>query len=428
LKSVALLTKQEVKVKLPVLLILVFLSVNALAQQNIIGLQRSNRPPAYTDFFLKRFDPASNSFKNLIDTPMIRESVDVSIHSEFFTYDRVNKRMFLTYKKDTIHVINLQTGKTDRIPADLSPIGNHLLYYPQYLPQQDALFNLCVVPSSTGNKFVLYKLDLKAQHKQLLPFAEIAPGYSLPPLYGYANTAISIARQEMYFGLTDELVVVNLATGQVKKTHLSMGSATKVCNLGYSEKLQRLFCLTSATPFGQSSDNDFYFLSEIDIGNAQVKQISQKSFYTMITHTQGVIDEEAGVYAIPTFLYSGDYAIIAVDLATGVPIFEVPTGDIFRCMASMNSFNPLVNVASAPSMGIQILSVYPNPATDKLLIQLSGITSSVEGRLTDMNGGTVKKFVISSPEQLISITGLKPGVYILQVGDAQTKVLVAGAN
>jgi len=71
---------------------------------------------------------------------------------------------------------------------------------------------------------------------------------------------------------------------------------------------------------------------------------------------------------------------------------------------------------------LQGLSIYPNPARDVLYIE--GVGNYKICSIADVDGHIVQRQVIISPKQMVNISGLAPGLYILTLtGDGDSKTI-----
>ena len=67
-------------------------------------------------------------------------------------------------------------------------------------------------------------------------------------------------------------------------------------------------------------------------------------------------------------------------------------------------------------------TVYPNPATNDVKIQLNGIEGDVMMRIYDMRGGLVKVMPINSQETDVDVADLAKGVYIISVDEEKQAI------
>jgi len=71
--------------------------------------------------------------------------------------------------------------------------------------------------------------------------------------------------------------------------------------------------------------------------------------------------------------------------------------------------------------------VFPNPATDQLVIDLSdniNLSEPVLGTLVNMNGQTVHSFTLQQDNTQLDVSGLPSGIYVLRVMEGNVKVFV----
>ncbi|WP_159455924.1 RICIN domain-containing protein [Chitinophaga eiseniae] len=89
------------------------------------------------------------------------------------------------------------------------------------------------------------------------------------------------------------------------------------------------------------------------------------------------------------------------------------------CAASAGLFG---KENESPETGKAHVIVYPNPVTDVLNIQVSGIESGTVAGIYNQQGLPVKKLVITGRSQTISIRGLAAGTYYLQINKQGTSI------
>jgi hypothetical protein len=83
-------------------------------------------------------------------------------------------------------------------------------------------------------------------------------------------------------------------------------------------------------------------------------------------------------------------------------------------------------IVSAPILSNnKSISVYPNPASDKIQVSVNG-ASNASGELYSSTGQLVKQFKLeSSVEKVIDISNLRKGIYLLKIGTFTEKILIA---
>lgn len=75
------------------------------------------------------------------------------------------------------------------------------------------------------------------------------------------------------------------------------------------------------------------------------------------------------------------------------------------------------------SKGNVLFNVYPNPFTDEITVICSSKTSVVKAALYNILGEKISEFTIDGGKQKISLGSLTPGVYYLQIGTSQEKII-----
>jgi hypothetical protein len=74
-------------------------------------------------------------------------------------------------------------------------------------------------------------------------------------------------------------------------------------------------------------------------------------------------------------------------------------------------------------------SVYPNPASDFLLLSVAGeIQTSYIASLSDMNGKIITNIIVSNTETKIDLRGLVPAVYFLKISGSKQNSLSKQMN
>ena len=100
---------------------------------------------------------------------------------------------------------------------------------------------------------------------------------------------------------------------------------------------------------------------------------------------------------------------IGQNMTPTVPIEQNPT--------------PCINTNSQEELNAIKISVFPNPATDKLIIESSS-TDILTARLLSANGSLVKELKVAFGQNLISVDWLSSGIYYINVGSNWTKVVL----
>ena len=77
------------------------------------------------------------------------------------------------------------------------------------------------------------------------------------------------------------------------------------------------------------------------------------------------------------------------------------------------SFSP-TRIVAGQDDGTVTIKAWPVPAVDNLNVKVTGIQHTEQLQVVDMQGRTLKKYVISN-DQTITINGLPSGTYILRL-------------
>lgn len=71
---------------------------------------------------------------------------------------------------------------------------------------------------------------------------------------------------------------------------------------------------------------------------------------------------------------------------------------------------------------VDIFTIYPNPASEKINVVLNGIEGEVSARIYDMRGAVVKFQMLTDRNNTIEITDLAPGVYMISIDDEKQPI------
>jgi hypothetical protein len=71
------------------------------------------------------------------------------------------------------------------------------------------------------------------------------------------------------------------------------------------------------------------------------------------------------------------------------------------------------------------ITVYPNPATDMLVVELPALTGRTEFQLFDATGRLVLERTLTTTREAIAVATLPTGAYTARIGTATARVLVA---
>jgi len=70
------------------------------------------------------------------------------------------------------------------------------------------------------------------------------------------------------------------------------------------------------------------------------------------------------------------------------------------------------------------MNLYPNPATDQLIISLDDRLPGSEAKLYDLGGRLLKTIRITSTEQPINVKSLSAGMYVIRFKDGSSGAFV----
>lgn len=71
---------------------------------------------------------------------------------------------------------------------------------------------------------------------------------------------------------------------------------------------------------------------------------------------------------------------------------------------------------------VDIFTIYPNPASEKINVVLNGIEGEVSARIYDMRGAVVKFQMLTDRNNTIEINDLTPGVYMISIDDEKQPI------
>lgn len=71
---------------------------------------------------------------------------------------------------------------------------------------------------------------------------------------------------------------------------------------------------------------------------------------------------------------------------------------------------------------VDIFTIYPNPASEKINVVLNGIEGEVSARIYDMRGAVVKFQMLTDRNNTIEINDLAPGVYMISIDDEKQPI------
>lgn len=101
-------------------------------------------------------------------------------------------------------------------------------------------------------------------------------------------------------------------------------------------------------------------------------------------------------------------------------IYEVVLkGDnIFQTCSNYDTLNIVVHpfVSSVvENKGTENIKIYPNPTKDKIWITVDLVDRPIQATLMDAKGAIINQFVVMENKELLDVSALQKGVYILQL-------------
>jgi len=65
--------------------------------------------------------------------------------------------------------------------------------------------------------------------------------------------------------------------------------------------------------------------------------------------------------------------------------------------------------------GIEILSIHPNPAYGRIIVEIPGPSPNTHLTILNLGGEEMMSYIVSAPEELVDISSLPPGVYVVKL-------------
>lgn len=82
-----------------------------------------------------------------------------------------------------------------------------------------------------------------------------------------------------------------------------------------------------------------------------------------------------------------------------------------------------INSISELNNGDNLIDIYPNPTSETLTISLPENAATSDCILVDNTGKEVRRFSVSGGENLVNISGLKNGIYLIQIDSQIWKII-----
>ncbi len=238
-----------------------------------------------------------------------------------------------------------------------------------------------------------------------------------------SNTTVSGGRMNLYRAL-DSLTNFNCIRGLQNTVIDSCGDCNAQASMILSEgKAPFSFVWsTGSTDSVLTSCEGAYMLTVTDnLGfnttyNFQLTANDSISTSTSILQPTGSSD--GSITATATGGNGGPYSYVWSTGDTGQVLSNLPAGTytltVTDAAGCVNSFIYGLFNTGIENVAITEVVVYPNPVDDLLSVQLN-INEPFSVRLLDLSGRLVLVYEGNDPEVNLDVTGLKPGIYLLQV-------------
>ncbi len=90
---------------------------------------------------------------------------------------------------------------------------------------------------------------------------------------------------------------------------------------------------------------------------------------------------------------------------------------------SGESFDPIELTADAPEIVSEGLEVFPNPATDRVVVRITGLSGTQSVRIVNMAGQVVKEIRVPIREEIsLDLSDIHPGIYMVTALDETDKI------
>lgn len=75
----------------------------------------------------------------------------------------------------------------------------------------------------------------------------------------------------------------------------------------------------------------------------------------------------------------------------------------------------LTGIGSDPDIAMQAIDIYPNPANDKVLVEMNRMLTNVSLEILDINGRRIKSLTLLNGQSSVDFSEYPAGIYIFKI-------------
>jgi hypothetical protein len=175
------------------------------------------------------------------------------------------------------------------------------------------------------------------------------------------------------------------------------------------------FDLTAATQNVAINANDNFYLAKYADDNSLI--------YYEISDFGAIYDANLHVDANNDIYIGGVFTdYVDIDLTAGVDSAYVNTAIIYNMAHFMTKYNQN-GVVGVERQVVEAVKIYPNPATDKIIISQAQIGETLQ--IIDVMGRIISRQLVYAQEFEINTNHLSNGLYFFQIGKQTHKIVIA---
>ncbi|MBA6316235.1 T9SS type A sorting domain-containing protein [Cellulophaga baltica] len=248
-----------------------------------------------------------------------------------------------------------------------------------------------------------------ATHKAYSGNVTLAPYSAIILLKGTADTTTPISSQLIENGV---YTLESINSNQRLLSRALENYAAKMINPGDYDDQKWVFNHLGANVYTIKNKSNNRFL---EVPYAKCENSVQVATYTSAgqAHQQWkVVENGEGIYGIqPNHCHAQGLDRNNGALNTNVITYAYAT-------TNGNQKWKIVPAAANLTVSTMALKIFPNPAQE--YIKIVGVSSGDELKIRDMSGIVLKAIPVTSDEELISLDGLKSGMYIISVAGKES--------